>query len=246
MKILPYILVLFVFVFGSLNAQIPTKYAAPIKWEKSAYGKEFIMKGIDTLSRDSVLIDRERYIRKNPDGKILEKLISKSTTDIRCLGDGFKLTGDWIGYYESGEIKEIGELLCNYKHGDWLQFYKSGQISKYERYDGLNFIDTDRNASFLNGTYLEYYDNGNIRESGTYKLIEEKVNISIVDPLTYEVSQKCCVWRPKSIKYGEWFQYDTLGILQKVINYDVSVKDSINLRELADRYLEININDLRK
>ncbi len=235
-----------IFVLSGLNAQNPLKYGAPIKWEKRTDGRDFSMKGIDTLSNDSILINRIRYVRKNRDGRVLEELTFRNNTENRCLGDGFKLTGDWTGYYKSGEIREIGKLVCNNKHGDWLYFYKSGQISKYERYDDLIFIETDKNMSYLNGTYLEYYPNGNIRESGTYKMVEEKVNISIVDPLTYEVSQECCTWRPKSIKYGEWFQYDTLGILQKIINFNVSVRDSANLRELADGYLEININEIRK
>ena len=242
--------VLFIVFIGIVNstlAQIATQYGAPIKWDKEIDRSQFVMKGIDTLSSDSILINREKYIRQNKEGHVLEELnYSKLSSYIGCSDDGIKLTGYWTRYYATGEVKEVGRMLCNKKFGEWLYFYQSGQIRQYEKYDEVDIIDSNPNVGYLNGTYLEYHPNGIVKVSGSYRIVEGRVMYSDFDPSTYEIQEKCCTWIFKSIKNGEWREYDNEGNIVSVESYNLDVNETPNIRELTDRYLEIDINDLYK
>jgi antitoxin component YwqK of YwqJK toxin-antitoxin module len=239
-------IVIYLASIGSIRAQIATEYGAPIKWDKNFDRTNYIMRGLDTLSNDSILITRKRYIRQNQQGSIIEVLIFSKLNTLSCSDEGPKLTGDWTSYYPSGNIKETGKIICNRKYGDWIYFYRSGQIERYEKYDGLDLIGSNPNMGYLNGTYLEYHPNGQIKTTGAYKIIEEYVPYQVVNIETYETQEKCCAWTPKSIKHGEWITFNSSGEIQETKVYNVSVKDSINLRELTDRYLEIDINKLNR
>jgi len=239
-----YILILITSVY-SAKSQIATEYGTPVKWDRYDSHSKYSMKGIDTISYDSILIDKSRYIRQSKDGDVIEEIkFSNLNKRISCSDEGPKLTGYWTRYYNSGEIKEIGKIVCNQKFGEWLYFYKSGQIKKFEKYEGIDILDSNPNIGYLNGSYLEYHPNGIIKTTGTYKIIEENKEHSILNVETFEKEKECCVWVPKAIKYGEWIEYDSLGILIKSNLYKPSIIDSINLRELTDRYLEININEI--
>ena len=48
------------------------------------------------------------------------------------------------------------------------------------------------------------------------------------------------------MKYGPWLEYNEEGILISKTIYDLEVSDSMDLREIGDRYLRININDVYK
>ncbi len=240
-------IILSILISSQLNGQIATDYGTPIKWDRYNRVSKYVMSGIDTLSNDSILIERERYIRKNKDGKLLEELnYSKLSPHISCDDEGPKLTGYWKSYYPTGKIKEIGKIVCNKKFGEWIYFYESGSIEKFENYDELDIIYSNPNVAYLNGSYLEYHPNGNIKVSGTYKIIEENSVVYIFNPETYQEETKCCEWKPKSVKIGKWSTYDQNGKMIESEVYELTVKDSVNLREIAARYLEININEIQK
>jgi antitoxin component YwqK of YwqJK toxin-antitoxin module len=240
------LIVVYLITFSSIRSQIATEYGAPIKWDQNFDRTKYMMIGLDTITNDSILIYRDKYIRQNEKGLILEELIFSNLNIVSCYDEGPKLSGYWTRNYETGEIKEIGKIICNRKYGDWLYFYKSGQIKKYEKYDGLDLIDSNPNIGYLNGTYLEYHPNGKIKTTGAYKFIEENVPYYTFDAENYEEVENCCIWVPKSIKFGEWVEYDNLGEIQESKVYNITVKDSTNLRELTDRYLGIDINELKK
>ena len=246
MKELLLFTILSVFITGHLNCQIATAFGSPIKWDKYFDRTDYMMRGLDTLSKDSILISQESYIRQNQQGSILEELIFAELNSISCNDEGPELTGYWKSYYESGEIKEIGNFICNRKYGTWLYFYKSGQLKKYERYDGLQIIGSNPDVGYLNGAYLEYHQNGNIKVSGTYRIIEENDSIYLFNMETYEEEIECCEWRPKSVKIGKWYTYDNTGEIINTQEYELSVGDSVSSREIGDRFFELNINDLHK
>jgi len=228
-----------------VRAQIATEYGTPIKWDQYDSSSKYVMKGLDTLSNDSILISRDRYIRQDQHGLIIEDLNYAKLNSVSCDDEGPKLTGYWTKYYKSGEINEIGKIVCNKKIGEWLYFYKSGQIKKFEKYEKVDIIDSNPNVGYLNGSYLEYHPNGKIKVSGSYRIIEEKVEYEIVNIETYKIQKKCCNWILKSIKTGQWTEYNDRGEIIKIEEFNLSVQESQNLRELADRYLEIDINELR-
>lgn len=240
------VLVLIVTSFDGLS-QIATEYGYPVKWDRITELEKYIMKGVDTLTLDSILIDSNRYIRQKKDGQILEELsFSKNYYSFDCSDEGLKLSGYWTSYYKSGNIKEQGFIRCNHKFGDWVYFYESGRIMKYERYSGINIVDSNPNAGLLNGSYLEYHENGEVKISGTWRIVEKYMPFQIINPLTYEVKDSCCIWNPESVKWGNWHEYDEKGVLLNNVNHELFIKDSSNIREIADRYLQININEVHK
>ena len=239
-------IIFFLVTIGSIKAQIATEHGTPIKWDQDFDRTIYVMRGLDTLSKDSILLTRDKYTRQNQEGLVLEELNYSNLNIVNCNDDGPQLTGYWTSYYETGEIKEMGKIICNQKFGEWLYFYESGKIKKYERYDGIDIIDSNPNVGLSNGPYLEYFENGNLKTSGTFRIIEKYSKFPIVDPATYEPENRCCVWKPISMKYGPWLEYNEEGILISKTIYDLEVSDSMDLREIGDRYLRININDVYK
>lgn len=239
-------IVVFLVTITSTKAQIATEYGTPVKWDRDFNRTIYVMRGLDTLSNDSILITRKSYIRQSQEGLVLEELNYAQLNTVNCDDECPKLTGYWTSYYETGEIKELGKIVCNRKFGEWIYFYESGKIKKYERYDGIDIIDSNPNVGLSNGPYLEYYANGNLKTSGTFRIIERYSEFQIVNSETYQTENRCCLWKPISIKCGTWLEYDEEGILLNRTIYDLEVSDSINLREIGDRYLRININDVYK
>ena len=76
-------------------------------------------------------------------------------------------------------------------------------------------------------------------------VLSKNVEYEIFDTESYQPQQKCCRWILKSIKNGEWREFDDMGETIKVESFNLDVNASPKFRELIDRYLEININDLR-
>ena len=50
-------------------------------------------------------------------------------------------TGEWIGYYENGEIKYKGNYKGNSKNGESVWYYKNGQIKAKLNYKNGESID---------------------------------------------------------------------------------------------------------
>lgn len=234
-----------IFFGQSLKSQIATEYGSPVIWNKISTGK-YIMSGVDTISKDSILISKNEYLRKNAQGRLIEKLtLLPNSISIRCDDEGPKLTGKWIRYYSSGEIEEIGQIECNRKIGNWIYFYKNGSINRYEKYDKFVLFEFGHSA-YLNGAYVEYYEDGTIKVLGNYKVLEEYVKYQKLNIDTYETMEECCRWQPKSFKFGKWVEFDENGDITNELMYEMNVKDSLNLRELADRYINLNINEIMK
>ncbi|HLO55324.1 MAG TPA: hypothetical protein VK169_13600 [Saprospiraceae bacterium] len=179
--------------FISIRAQIATEFGATIKWDQNFDHAKYMMDGLDTITNDSILFYIEKYIRQNEQGLVLEELIFSSLNTLSCDDEGPKLTSYWTSYFKTEEIKEIGKIMCNCKYSDLLYFYKSGQIKRYEKFDGLDLIDSNPNNGYLNCTYLEYHPNGRIKTTGAYKLIEEYVPYYISDAETYKEVENCCI-----------------------------------------------------
>ena len=106
-----------------------------------------------------------------------------------CDDEGINLSGYYTSFYKSGEINESGKITCNHKNGEWLYFYKSGRIKKYEKYDSIDLLNSNPNVGYLNGTYLEYHPNGNIKTISSYRLIEENVSYDVFNFESYKAEK---------------------------------------------------------
>ena len=67
--------------------------------------------------------------------------------------------GEWIIYYESGEIKEEGNFTHNKKHGKFIDYYRNGN-KEIE----MNYIN-----GIANGKWKTYNKDGNIKKIKEYK-----------------------------------------------------------------------------
>ena len=67
--------------------------------------------------------------------------------------------GDWLHYYENGQLEYQGNYKNGYQEGSWMSYYENGQLY----YIG-NF-----KKGWLEGTWVWYYDNGQVNNKGNYK-----------------------------------------------------------------------------
>jgi len=61
--------------------------------------------------------------------------------------------------YDSTEVYEKGNYLCNRKNGEWTRYYPGGRVKSK-----IHYI-----KGRANGPFQTYYDNGNLEESGCMK-----------------------------------------------------------------------------
>lgn len=92
-----------------------------------------------------------------------------------------------IEYHNNGIVKSNGHTIQNKKNAEWTYWDEDGKLTKIENYT----------IGKLNGTYAEYYSNGNIKLKGSYLINSDE----------------------KSIKDGYWFYYNEKGELIKQLYY---------------------------
>ena len=66
--------------------------------------------------------------------------------------------GEFILYYESGNVEMKGQIEHNKNIGEWKYYYESGEL------ESKGFFINDR----PDGKWLWYYLSGNIKEEGSY------------------------------------------------------------------------------
>ena len=94
--------------------------------------------------------------------------------------------------------------------------------------------------TFLSGPYVEFYQGGQIRTEGYYRILEVFSNADttlIFNPETYEdemIITNGEFWFPRSFKYGTWKFYNPNGTIRKKRHYNVPTNgNAIRLLELG-------------
>ncbi|MEN9610149.1 MAG: hypothetical protein RLZZ628_963 [Bacteroidota bacterium] len=151
--------------------------------------------------------------------------------------EGGARTGIWTFRYDDGKLFATGKYdSAGNKIGKWLFYYPSGELKKiihYRFWDLTLVWDVDSNKHFLvqksklDEKYLEYYENGKLKVSGTYKS-----EVLWKDSAYVVSSQHYCEIPDTSLqrytkgqifvtrKTQKWLYYDEQGILVKEENYD--------------------------
>ena len=141
---------------------------------------------------------KDVVVEKYDDGskKVVERYMSKGLLMGRYLyqsvnyGENGELDGEWISYWEKGEVKneeghykdgkrdgkwvvydwfdgngilEEGNYKNGEKEGKWIYYYIVGKVWEEEYYEDGK----------LEGQYIEYYENGDTLQIGNYKDGEE-------------------------------------------------------------------------
>lgn len=215
-------------------------YDSPVKWKKPYIRQDsFLHVGIDTLTNDKIEVYRNRYKRISHKGQLIEILkYDKSLSKFSCSGDGYQLIGWWEAYYSNGQLKESGNIVCNFKVDEWVYFYPDGSLRKYENYLRLDRLLQPTIRGYLSGNYIEYHTNGNKKIAGVYRIVEEYAKNFVVDNETYEIDTLCCEWEPVSVKHGIWKYYDESGSIIKEIDETINLDTSDLYREVTERYIE--------
>jgi uncharacterized protein len=95
-------------------------------------------------------------------------------------------TGQWISYYENGNIKDICNYFKNTLHGPFVEYfdneknsvkfkclyqmgYATGKVQEFF-YNGTLFKETDKDEfGYISGKEIEYFENGTVKQSIEYK-----------------------------------------------------------------------------
>lgn len=217
---------------------------------------------LDTSTTDTIIENYLTYYRTIKTKENIE--ISKGSIyqgfDAPC-GCKPKPNGHWIKRYRNGSLFSIGEYYCNMKLGTWVYFYENGNINKIENYsfpyhdftaDNLYFDFTYSRKPEISGLYVEYFESGNIKIEGHYKIYEifaNKDTTSIYNPDTFEEELHIIegeYWIPKSYKDGYWKYYNKDGSIMKVEHYDMENWKDEKIRPIINRQVNEIINNRKK
>ena len=71
--------------------------------------------------------------------------------------------GEWISFYENGQVKNRGRYLAGQKEGLWSGYYRSGQL----------FYRGAYKANQKDGSWVSYYEDDTLFYQGAYLLGKE-------------------------------------------------------------------------
>lgn len=243
------------------NAQItPTKKWHITKFIRDTSLQYYLIK-IDTINGDTAKYYKksDRYVELNKEGIILidgHKLGGMGTV----CGCELKPHGYWIERYQNGNLKEQGQYFCNRKIGNWITYFDNGRIKKIENYKrtylkmftrlGMPW-DTLKTNFLLDGPYLEYYPNGQLKIEGKFEIVEELATMDTIytfDVETYESIPNIVkgeFWIPRSKRLGIWNVYSEKGELISHDIFEIKTWKDDKIRDIESRYWEI-INEIIK
>ncbi len=218
-----------------LKAQLESlRFDAPIKWDYTNFNKSRLIIGIDTMNYETISINNEYYIRKSIKGDTTELLILDNCFVDYCGDEGIHLSGEYSSFFDDKKIKEFGRIKCNFKCNEWVYFYQDGSLKKYENFQNFPLLYSNERFFERSGHYAEYFQNGNIKLIGSYKLIEKYDKYEYYNAETYNVDTTCCEWMVVSIKDGYWYEYAEDGALISKINCSIDLSNNRDYRERSE------------
>lgn len=251
-KTIPIILIL---ISQICNAQI-----APIKkWHITKHNQDtihdYFLIRIDTIIGDTAKYFKQsdRYVELSKDGIIIVDGHKYGGMGTVC---GCELVphGYWIERFRNGSLKEQGRYFCNKKIGTWTSYFENGRIKKVENYKraylemftrtGMPW-DTPKKDFLLEGPYLEYHSNGQLKIEGKFEIVEEFSAVDTIysfDSETYEPIPSVIegeFWIPRSKKSGYWNTYSENGELISHDFYDLKTWKDDKIRNIESRYWDI-------
>jgi len=211
---------------------------------------------IDSENGDTITyISRSgRYLKKSIEGVILIDGHKMGGMGSAC---GCEPTphGYWIERYRNDKLKEQGRYFCNRKIGTWIYYHENGKISKVENFAKpyiemltsfeYNWDTLLKRYYLLEGPYLEYYPNGQLKVEGTYEIIEEYSKTDTIfrfDLDKYEEKIELVegdFWIPRSKRSNNWYTYSQNGEVLSHEFYDLKTFEDKNIRPIESRYWEI-------
>ncbi|MCB0458052.1 MAG: hypothetical protein KDC91_09940 [Flavobacteriaceae bacterium] len=219
---------------------------------------------VDTINGDTAKYFRNsnRYVEISKEGVMIVDGHKLGGMTSACGCESVP-HGYWIERYRNGSLKEQGRYYCTQKTGTWIYYYPNGQIMRVENYEmpyvnELTSIDLEqlgidklRRVYLLEGPYLEYYANGQLKVEGEYEIVEEYSTVDsffTFDPETYELiinEAKGEYWIPESVKSRYWNYYSETGQLISHEYYDKKGWKDDKIRDVGSRFWEV-VNQIVK
>lgn len=135
----------------------------------------------------------------------------------------------WSWYYPDGKLKSEGEYRRQepmmYKHGWWKDYYPSGNLKRKYYCDAYPCGTHSQTLPCDTVNYIEYYENGTIALTGTYKIVKEMNGgidtVEITDPETNKVSYRYAdSYSLLNVKSGIWHYYNQDGTLRNTRKFN--------------------------
>ena len=243
-----------------LISQICNSQVTPIRrWHITEHNQdsihEYYLIQIDTINGDTAKYFKKsnRYVEKSKEGITLVEgqLLGGMGSVCGCES---RPHGYWIERYRNGSLKEQGRYFCNRKIGNWTSYYDNGRIKKIENYKrpyleiftkpGMPW-DTLKTNFLLEGPYLEYYSNGQLKIEGKFEIIEEFTTVDTIYTFDTEAYEpigsivKGEFWIPKSRKSGYWNVYSEKGELISNEYYKLEIWKDDKIRDIETRHWDI-------
>ncbi|AEM70740.1 MORN variant repeat-containing protein [Allomuricauda ruestringensis DSM 13258] len=170
--------------------------------------------------------------------------------------DGEKKIGPWKHYHENGQLAAQGTYWdggkITGKIGKWYYYYDNGKTKEIAHYKSVSYT-SGRVRSHLWGPYRSWYENGQLREQGTYK---EEVTLLLGTGYNEDNNKKTGVWKEYyengqlKLKegHGDQYVYEAYyksGQLKAIKEY-VKVNRKILLRELRTYYEDGDLKSTKK
>jgi len=128
-----------------------------LNWEKKVENSEII------LGKYTNGIKKIYYINGNLKSKIkytnLNLEYNFRWMNVNIYEKSGEITGEYITYFENGNIQEKGNYSNGIKRGEWSTYYENGQIYKKDLYD--------ENGK-LNGPFVYFFEDGQLFQKGNY------------------------------------------------------------------------------
>lgn len=186
------------YLTGSVNYEDHSKFAEDLSW---------INIKVNPITKDTIVnakTTQDFYIINKKGIKIVEGRIEGY--DGHECGCQAEKNGLWIERFENGGLKSIESFSCGYKKGQSIYYYENGNRHKVENYaaapfpQDTNFILMTR-ETFLVDAFWEYYESGEIKTIGEYKIDQKGIeNNGVI--VGYDLF---------SSKTGTWRTYDKSG-----------------------------------
>ena len=123
-----------------------------------------------------------------------------------------KSNGEYLSKDSEGIVRIKGKFNENIPIGRWYVFFKNGNLMAYYNYS---------NKGNLDGIFVEYYENSQLKVSGFYennkknKLWKSYFNDGVEETVGEMLDDK---------KYKIWLKYHKNGKLKEYSNYDINGK----------------------
>ena len=137
----------------------------------------------------------------------------------RIFRDYFQKFGEWKEYYQNGKIRAVGHYNFDNPIGVWTYYYPNGKKKKWFT---ITKIETDSTTSYCKtGQFEDFYENGNIKLRGFYKLSFDTMVIAwtTIDTSDSEKFIDVIARGHRSKPDHTWTYYKINGELERTENY---------------------------